>query len=512
MKAYFLILISLFSILFFAGCEKEVNEATESTKPGETPDHGESGVVPEGYFEVTFSPGTNETRAPVSGSDARVQHLRYLVYNATTGAFVKEKVVLTPASGVASWPLQAIKDTLPNGSYTAVFLGNVEKTLFPYNAVGGGTGYSDVLTNYQGLISDARINLPTGQISDNTEYYWAKVPFSTGTTHPTILLQRAISLFNVHRNFVDAQTALNKLVNNIVTQVGYKNYIQTTVTGLLTDSIRKELDRGPIFNLAYNVVGGLDNAVNAFVAPLIVPVTNALYDLLLQNLVNQLGSALGGNADQNGAIEKLGLLLNPWQPATAHTAVVTLRNFPKTVDFDLNVQSYFDGDHNFQYIFPQTSVYDEKDVLIRGFHSLIDVRKIRVTSGTLIGGLLVDNVVDGPLLLNGAFVNITDSVQANIPTNIRLKANYSFLDLGLKSYTQQTDGPHRLTLSVKLGNIANIDGLLTGVPILGPLLATTLSIVLIPLKNITISVPVNLPLLGVENLTLSGSWNPPAGY
>lgn len=91
---------------------------------------------------------------------------------------------------------------------------------------------------------------------------------------------------------------------------------------------------------------------------------------------------------------------------------------------------------------------------------------------------------------------------------MRYKADYSFVDLGLKSYTQQTDGNHSLTLSVKLGNIANIDGILGGIPLLGAILGTVLT----PIKNITVSVPVNLPLLGVDNLQLSGSWSAVTSY
>ena len=110
--------------------------------------------------------------------------------------------------------------------------------------------------------------------------------------------------------------------------------------------------------------------------------------------------------------------------------------------------------------------------------------------------------------MNGVFVDITDPLSYTPGINRRYKADYSFLDLGLKSYTQQTDGNHSLTVSVQLGQIANIDGILGGIPILG----TILNLVLNPIKNITISTPLNLPLLGVDNLSLSGSWNVPVAY
>lgn len=93
------------------------------------------------------------------------------------------------------------------------------------------------------------------------------------------------------------------------------------------------------------------------------------------------------------------------------------------------------------------------------------------------------------------------------------KSNYSLIDLGLKSYTLQTDGAHSFTLSIQLSNVPNLDGILKGLPILGPILNTTInSLIIDPLKTITVSTPLNLPLLGVSNLTLSGGWSTPASY
>lgn len=60
---------------------------------------------------------------------------------------------------------------------------------------------------------------------------------------------------------------------------------------------------------------------------LLVPVTSALHALLLQQLTNQIGMALTGNANQQGALAGLGVLLNPWATNEAHTAIVTIRIF-----------------------------------------------------------------------------------------------------------------------------------------------------------------------------------------
>lgn len=500
MKTFILVWVGLLPLLLFAACEKEELVPVETEKPTETPDDGGSGVVPEGYFVVTFSPESGMSRTPVSGLDGRVRHLRYLVYN-ESGMFVKEKEVLPLTSGTTTWPLPAIRDTLPKGVYTAVFLANTDKNLFPYPVTGGGQGVADVLLNYKGQMSDARIVLPSGPFSDTSEYYEAKVSFLPTTPNPYIVLQRIIGMFKVHRNFVDAQTALNQLVNNIVTQIQYKNYIQTTVGGTAPGSLRYLLKQIPALSL-------LDATVNAVADALLIPVTNALYDILLQQLVNQIGMALTGNTTQQGALSGLGVLLNPWVGDSARTAIVSINNFPKSVDLNNNVIDYYSGVNRFRFNFTGGTVYDEKDILIRGFHGSFDVRRISAIRDGLISGFLIENTIDGPLLLNGAFIDITDPVTANVETNRRYKADYSFLDLRLKSYTQQTDGNHSLTLNVKLGNIANIDGILGGIPLLGGIL----NLVLAPIKNITISVPVNLPLLGVDNLSVSGSWSAVTSY
>ena len=387
----------------------------------------------------------------------------------------------------------------------------MDKTQFPISGTGG-TSYADILTNYQTTRANARINLPGSDFTDSSEFYFASVSFSDTAPQPSVLLQRIITMLNLRRVFVDAQTALNSLTNNIVTQIGYKNIIKNTVQGALPGLLKTAMDLGIVGNAVYATVGGLDAAVNLVVGALVQPVTDALYNLLLQQLVNEIGRTLSGNATQEGALGVLGNLLNPWRGSDASYALVTINNFPKAMDLDLNVTDTYSGNHRFRYSFTTTpgTTNSEKDILIRGFHGLFDVREIHVAKPGLISGLLVDEIIDGSLLLNGTFVNITDPVQATVETNYRYRSDYSFVSLGLKSYAQQTDGNHSLTLSVKLSNIANLNGILGGILLLGPLLNTTIKGLI---GNVTVSVPVNLPLLGVDNLSLSGGWKtPPVKY
>lgn len=476
---------------------------------GVLPDPGPADIpgqqVPEGYFVASFSGILPQTKAAVSGPDHRVQHIRYLVYK-STGEFVKSRVILSPGT-VPSWPFQTVRDTLKRGAYKAVFLGNVEKTLFPYALPGSPVNYAEVLQNYTTTYGDARINLPGAPFKDSTEYYWAKADFSDAAPNPPVLLQRVISMMNVHRNVVDAQAALDSLVKNIVTEMHYENILQTTARGALTQGV-KNIIGSKVSDLLLIPLGGLDGAANLVVSNLINPLTDTLYNHLLSGLVHQIGLALSANENQSGLLGVLGEVLNPWEFSQAHTAIVSIRDFPKSINFDLAVQEKYTGIHDFRYDFSSDEFFAQKCIYIKGFSGLSNIQKIHVIKDGLIGGVLVNGVIDNSLLLEGNFVDITDSLLYTPAVNRRYKNDYSFLDLGLKSYQQQTDGAQPLTLSVNLGQVADINGTLGKILLLGPILELILS----PLNDLQISLPFNLPLLGISNLSLSGGWSAPVPY
>lgn len=512
----YIFLIPMLIFFLFCGCTKENLDASEKEK------WKSSAVLPEGYFEVNFfsNPFNSFGKSAISGKDARVRHVRYIIYK-STGEYIKEKVMLLPSQGVPIWPLPAVKDTLPKGSYKAVFLGNVEKTLFPYAIAESSVGYADVLTNYNASYDDARIVLPNAEFSDSSEYYWANVNFSDTLPNPNVLLQRIIGASKLHRNSIDAQEALDSLVSNIVTQIAYKNIISNTVRGLLPNLVKNAI--GPILTPILGGLVSVDSVVNPLVEVLVAPVTNALYDSLLNKLVNSAGLALAGNANQSGLLTFLGVALNPWADADADCIIVSINDFPKKINFDLNVTDVYSGVHKFRYSFNPGTLRDERYITVKGFNDVYDIRKINVIKRGLISGLVVDQVIDG-FLLPGAFVDIIDTLNIReVKTNRRYQSDYSILDLGLKSYVQQTDGQHNITLTIRLGDIANIDGLLrnsltsilTGlisrIPLLGTVLSSiltsTVQSLLSPLKLIEISVPLNLPLLGIDNLSVSGGWS-----
>lgn len=205
---------------------------------------------------------------------------------------------------------------------------------------------------------------------------------------------------------------------------------------------------------------------------------------------------------------------------------MTIDNFPKSIDFDLNVKESFPVGQRFRYGLKTDTggTVNDRYVAIKGFNASYNVKKIDILAKGLVAGLVIDQVIGSDYLLPGAFMDITDPLTATGPkSNLRYKADYSFLDLALKSYTLQTDGAHSLTLSVQIGNVANIDNILSGtiatvkkIPglglIIGGLTDALVSLILGDIKNLTVSVPVNLPLLGVENMKVSGSWSTVASY
>lgn len=526
-----IMLLNIFLLLFILNsCDTQEIKIAEDALSKEEEDESTNPNLPEGYFEVRFATSVNntQTKAPVSGVDSRVQHIQYIIYK-STGEYVKEKTILVPSQGAPSWPLAAIKDTLPNGEYRVVFLCNVEKTLFPYASESSPENYADILTDYQTVYSNGRIHLPPAEFANNTEYYWDNVEFSNTSPNPAILLQRIIGSAKLERVFVDGQSALDSLVYNIVTQIGYKNIIRNTVDNILPGQLRNVIS--PIlgtFNIT-GLVGRVDSLVNPLVDVLVEPLTDTLYNLLLEELVAQIGNTLVGNSDKQALIDYLGDILNPWNNSTASNTVVSIRDYPKSIDFDLNVTDIYPGINQFMYGFNTDSIHRDRHILLKNFNSIYDVRKIDVVGAGLVGGVVVDQVID-EFLLAGSFVDINDSIQViGDKTNRRYQSKYSLAALRLKSYTLQTDGAHSLTLSVKIGDIANIDNILnttlTGAlnvvaDLLGPIVGTALRLIIstivlalnAPIKNITVSVPINLPLLGIDNLEVSGSWGPITQY
>lgn len=500
-------------LLLASACNKE-ETAPEPAQPGGVIPGEENPAIPEGYFIATFSTPAGQdmiTRAPITGKDKRVQYLRYIVYK-STGEFVKEKVILKPSGTTPEWPMTQVRDTLPKDSYTAVFLGNTEKTLFPFS-VSGVTTYADVLTNYTSTFADARIILPNAEMSDSTEYYMAKASFSNLAPNASVTLQRIISMLRIHRDFVDAQAGLNSLVKNITDELKYKNLLTNTVNTILPGKLFGVLDKGLLNSVVYGLVGGIDSVVNNLTRNLTDTIVGVLYQNLLKELTNEIGSSLKGDASQAGALSALAVILNPWSMSEAQTAIVTINNFPRSMDLNLTVKDYFVGNQRFRYNFPTANIYDDKSLYIKGFNDNFQITNVNVIKNGLISGLLIDQIIDNGLILDGAFIDIKDPFNGIQALNIRNKANYTFISLGLKSYANQGSAYRSLTLNLQLSTLPGLTDIVKGIPLLGPILNTIVNLIITPIGTINISVsPVNLPLVGVENLSLKGGWTAQSPY
>ena len=137
---------------------------------------GAATALPEGTFVVDYSVSDGETSRAFEGdldANQRISSLLYLLYD-SEGRLVKEREI--PGIGTdTKWPLtrenmsweqrEALKDTLNVGStYTAVFLANVNRTLF------GEEQTTELLQNKDNL-TDAILYLPQTPFTDSNMYY-----------------------------------------------------------------------------------------------------------------------------------------------------------------------------------------------------------------------------------------------------------------------------------------------------------------------------------------------------
>lgn len=533
MKHFIYILTSVL-LLAAVSCDGD-ESSTSATDPTGQP--GNDGpAIPEGWFVATFTAGA-DTRTPITGTDTRVQHLRYMVFDIDNlGSFVKERVIPI-TSGGQQWPLPlpggVMRDTLPAGTYIAVFLANADPSLFAY----GGSEPFELLTGYQDGYTSARIHMPPVEFTSDTEYYLATAAFSEVQPSADILLQRIIGRTKLKRITVDAQDALNTLVRNLLTELDYETVLGNTVASLLGDSsLLGQVSAALGLDGVFDPLGALDSALSALLNPilqsLVDPITTVLYDLLIGELVNHIGGVLELNTDGGGLAYLTSPLLNPWGTANASSTLVTISNFPEAVDFNLAPTDFFPPSQRFKYDFNTLDPEQEHYITIKGFGGDYDVEKINVLSNeSLIGGIVVNEVVDD-FLLTGTFIDVDDPTTIPQATNRSIQNNYSLLAINIKDNTASGDS-YNFQLNTTLGQIANLDDVVYGVvneglvgglvdlvdallTVVGTLSFGVIDLSISDLLNaivgvvldipINIDLPVALPLLDTDNLSLSGSW------
>ncbi len=530
MKKVLPFIMILCCFAWVVGCDRdEISDTPELPGQG-----GDKGGVPEGWFVASFDMGGGGvgTRAlnPTEGTDSRVQQIRYLVFNASDGSFVHERNIWLPEQDDPTWPFSGIRDTLPAGDYTAVFLGNVHEDMFTF------AEEFDVLTGYESGYSNARIWLPPIEFTAESEYYMGKAEFSQANPSPEVWLQRIVSRLEIYRNAVDTNYAVSMLVDNIVDNLLAGDLLTNTVKGVLAAPIKALLvdafGEVPIIgghsetqaNLVLSLVGGLDGAVNLLTGELVGPILDALRPLLVDYLLNNVEDLLEANGSGGASVlEPLTVVLNPWGTLNDGSVAITMADYPQAIDFDGNVVDVFEGEQQFIFALDVSSVFSQRSVSVAGLapDGVYDIKEVNVLSdATLpVTGVVVDGLLDNTFLLNDEIVDISDPLSEalgieNIELDVNewIGADYSLVNLALKSYEPQEEPS--TTIDLSLAGLLNADSLtenLEKIPVLGLLIAGLDGVVLDPLLNtlldMELEVPIQLPLVGIDNLDLSGSWS-----
>ena len=524
MRHYIYTLSAALSLTLLAGCSKD--EPADGQNGQQVGSSLNKDTVPEGHFVATFS--TITTRAEtdfdaITGEDPRVFDLRYLIYD-SLGHFVKERLIFDDfdedTDDTQDWPLPSITDTLPIGHYRAVFVTNTDPDLFKK----GNDSISmslpeDLLTDYKLGFDQARLNLPYLLGANDPDFFMDVIEFSHEDPAETVYLQRIVGVFKVYRSLVDVQEGLDSLVSDLIQNIQAGDIIEKQVDSLLPGALG-------------GVVGGvtdllpLDLILNPILEVLVTPIVDALYDLLLERLIHEVGGLLEGNNESGTPLDLLDILLNPWKFAKG--AAVTIRNQPTQFGFDMEVKARDPNPHTYYLPIVSDSTDGEVKKVVTtkylGFEDidndgvgeeLMTLVSINTAIPGLVGGVLLDGVVESDYLLPGSLFDIDTPLDFHAPNNYQFYNEFSLADLGVDDYTQDGEG---LGLDLSLGDVAGLDSLLNGlnftydVPIIGPVeigLGALLGpLVLDRLLDIKLTVPINLPLLNLDNLNVSGRWDP----
>lgn len=255
--------------LFFFSCEKEEMVSHKETGEGDefyiNPEDTAGIIVPEGYSLVIFP--ANQAMTKAAGSETRIQHLQYLVYqDDRRGNYIQFYDNRKVNTDLSSWPVKAIAISLPKDkSYKVVFLGNVDKSLFGKNQTKDllfGTGKG---TNYK----DGRILLPNVEFFENSMYFFAKADFSTNAiAYVPITLKRIVSRNDITKEGLSAAYA-NGITSDAAYKTAYwtqtlkekmKEAVFTGVNSSFKYQVGEAIKRNLIYPLIYI---GMANPANA---------------------------------------------------------------------------------------------------------------------------------------------------------------------------------------------------------------------------------------------------------
>lgn len=505
----------LLSSFLAAGCSKDDTDAflDSATDTGTSVEN-----VKDGYFDVTFfaneaSGDVPGTRAAITGTSDRIQTLMYILYKKNEGdtyQYVKHVILFRPDNyHIAEehyWPHEAVKETLPNGDYRVVFLGNLDSNLFP------GQGSTHILSDYRGTAyGEARIHMPQSgpnAFTNTNMFYMASTDFNQSNPNVQILLQRIVSRHEYQREFVDANTALSQLVDNIAKDIKEKQLTTDVVSGLLHSALLEPIQNIPLIDVLTIPLGGVTKVVDAIVGGLTGDLIEALNKVLLQQLLTRLESTLktqGGDADLLG----LSNLLNPW--SIANYADISGK-FVTSVNFDLQAQATDANTVAWENI-PMIvktgeEVSKERYLAMTLLNGDNLVEKIDIKKEGLLGPI-VDGVVDDAALY-GRLINVENDLNYSAAPNIKYHTNYALLNLTLDDYSE-SDKEEQLHLTAKLNSALVTEALLEELlgplgSITGALLSPLLQTVTGVLDATTFALDIKLPDLGIHNIVIEGGW------
>lgn len=535
-KTYFntaLMAICAAGIMTCSGCAHD-NLPTEEYIKENTSSPDEYGT-----FTATFIPKMYQpmSRAAVEGQSTAVQSLKYLIYkdngNGEFFYYTEGDVFGADAAEGAdknySWPYtDKIQVTLPGGNYKVAFVANANPKLFGEHC--------NTLLEYKaddsGKWEDVRLHMPDMPFSDNNMFYMDAVEVNAAHPVSEVWLERKVNKIQLWRETVasDNNQILTLLLDNAWNHLAGEDPVTGLLGGQLGDAITPVLK---------GVLGPLENI-------LLEPILKGLVEGLRPLVIDGLAPLLDETLKMNQKYALLQELTNPWAIA-AHGAVVEFKQVPEALNLDGKAASMYPN--------PTQCVYDLQEngnfryIEITGLadtETRWEIGQIDILKQGLVGGI-VDGVVDNEMILDGSLIDTNkEGIAYQFQPNYKYKSVYSLISLNVdESVYTESEGTSPLTVTVRLGDIANLNDLLKGIiqgaanddsmaddsllgdigDILGGLVGTVGQLVHLLLTSLggldkvldglisgltditlDITLPINVNALGVETLEVTGSW------
>ena len=455
-------------------------------------------------FTATFIPAMYEpmSRAAVDGTSSAVQSLKYLIYKDNGKGqymYYDEKELFGFGADVNAatqeshqWPYSAITVDLPGGNYKVAFVANTNPKLF-------GEDCNELLSySKEESWEEVRLNMPESKNNKENKFK---------SNNIEVCLERKVNKVQLWRETVSSDNGriLTLLLTNVLDDLSSEDPVSGLVGGPLGEALYPILDP---------LVGGLEGML---LKPILNGVVKALKPIVVEALVEHI---LDPTVEMNDQLALLQGLTNPWALENADASFISLGKMPKSMDLDGIVTDYYEDviyscgleeDGNMRYM--------EFIGLADGASSEWNIKRVDIAKQGLVGGLVIDEVVEGLILpeslidaggelsFNNQMTN--EAVGHSFGPNYQYYSIYSVAALNVEdsAYTE-VDESEGLTVTVDLANVANLESLLG--PVLGGVLETVLGldqiIKALVAQPITITLPFNLGVLNTNNLEVTGNW------